>query len=237
MPTLNKTQENKLTMYEAVLSLMGANGVVVTGVPALKEAKENFDGVVQQIKGKGREREQATAGKAAAKQQAEDALVASLMEISSALYSFSRKAKKTDVQEIADVTETKLRRMRDTELESRAKSIHEKAAIDAGALADYNITAEKMTTLQARIGDFAAALGERESSAAGRVGLTTTVAGLFDQADEILTEDLDRLMETVRESATDFYNKYFSARVIKDLGIRHQQPPQPPQQPSAQPTT
>ncbi|MBI3365892.1 MAG: hypothetical protein HY033_13420 [Ignavibacteriae bacterium] len=235
MPTLNKTQENKLTMYEAVLSLMGSNGTVVTGVPALKEAKDSFDATVQQIKVKGRERHEATAGKTATKQQAEDALVASLMEIASALYSFAWKAGRNDVKEIADVTETKLRRMRDTELESRAKSIHEKATADASGLANYNITAEKISNLQGRIADFGSALGERESSAAGRTGLTTTLTTLFDQADEILAEDLDRLMETVRDANNDFYNTYFSARVIKDTGIRHKkaEPAPPPTPPSS----
>ena len=94
--------------------------------------------------------------------------------------------------------------MRDTELESRARSIHEKAVADASGLASYTITAAKIANLQGRIADFGAALSERESSAAGRVGLTTTLSGLFDQADEILTEDIDRLMETVRDGNTDW---------------------------------
>jgi hypothetical protein len=34
-------------------------------------------------------------------------------------------------------------------------------------------------------------------------------------------EVLQTLMELVRGSQTQFYNEYFAARVIKDLGTRH----------------
>jgi len=40
----------------------------------------------------------------------------------------------------------------------------------------------------------------------------------FDEADSILTEQLDALIELVRKTNTLFYDQYYSARVIKDLG-------------------
>jgi hypothetical protein len=40
-------------------------------------------------------------------------------------------------------------------------------------------------------------------------------------------EVVQTLMEPVRGSETQFYNEYFAARVIKDLGTRHR-PTQPP---------
>jgi hypothetical protein len=44
---------------------------------------------------------------------------------------------------------------------------------------------------------------------------------LFIKADGILEEEIDPGMELIRGSNTELYNDYFSARVIKDLGIRH----------------
>ena len=78
------------------------------------------------------------------------------------------------------------------------------------------------------MGAFEKALGARESSVAERVSAGTTLAKLFDDADELLRDDLDHLMEQVRGEFPQFYNEYLSARVIKDIGVRHGQPAAPP---------
>jgi hypothetical protein len=39
--------------------------------------------------------------------------------------------------------------------------------------------------------------------------------------DELLNEKIDRYMELRRSSDMEFYNKYFAACVIKDMGVRH----------------
>lgn len=232
MNALNKIQENKLTMYEAVLTLLQENESVLTPYDAMVTSKAEFSTLVGQIRAKGQERGTVTAGKAAGKQQAEDALIAALMEVTAPLYSYGRKSGKTDVKEVADVTEGKLTRMRDTELASRATTIHQKANAEIANLGNYGITVAMLTELQNKITVFSAAIGERESSAAARVGMTMSIAELFDKADEFLNEDFDRLMERVRNSDTEFYNKYFAARVIKDLGIRHEPEPTPPPPPT-----
>jgi hypothetical protein len=44
---------------------------------------------------------------------------------------------------------------------------------------------------------------------------------LFDAADDLLNEELDKFMEIIKRSESEFYDKYFAARIIKDTGIRH----------------
>jgi hypothetical protein len=78
-----------------------------------------------------------------------------------------------------------------------------------------------LTDLEGKIQAFSSSIGQRESSVAERMGARGNLMELFDVADKTLTEELDRLMELVRGSQTQFYNEYFAARVIKDLGTRH----------------
>ena len=40
----------------------------------------------------------------------------------------------------------------------------------------------------------------------------------FDETNLLLNEELDVLMETLKESEKEFYEEYRAARVIKDLG-------------------
>jgi len=61
--------------------------------------------------------------------------------------------------------------------------------------------------------------------------------GLFDKTDDLLNDEVDAIVEVVKETQPDFYNQYFGARVIKDLGGKHggndtpTEPPTPPEQP------
>lgn len=232
MDALTKVQENKLTMYEGVETVFTENESIVMTLPSLVAKRIEFKGIIQSIKLKGGEKRDAIKGRAQTKYEAEDALVDAIIEIASPLYSYSRKIKNNEVMEICDITESKLRKLRDTELESRADAIQKKADELKAELADYNITAAMITDLQTKIAAYHTALGYRESGVATQAQATKTVTELIRQADEILNEDIDRLMERFRNTEPVFYGKYRSARVIKDLGIRHEkdetQPSQPP---------
>ena len=52
-------------------------------------------------------------------------------------------------------------------------------------------------------------------------GARGTLAGLFNEVDELLTDEVDRFMELLRNKEPEFYNKYFVACVVKETGIRH----------------
>lgn len=236
MNSLSKTQENKLTMYEGVITLLENNTEIVSPIGAFVTTREDFKAAVEQIRAKGQEKREATRGKTQTKHDAEDVLVNALLEIASPLYSFARRAKMNEVMEICDVTEYKLRRLRDTELESIANSIQARSAANAAGLTAYGITEAMITGLAEKIAAYHNALGERESGVATRVGVTKTLAELFKQADELLYDDMDRIVERLRTSNAEFYTMYLGARVVKDLGIRHEEQPTPPPSTPTPPT-
>jgi hypothetical protein len=223
---MTNNQENKLTMYEAVQTLLDANGDKTAGYPAFGGAVGRFGSTVEAIKGKSSELEGAGMGKVAAKNQAEDELVGALIPITSALFVHAGVKNDPELKQKADVSEWALRRMRDTELVAKASSLLKTANQYASGLGDFGVTPAMLTECQKKVDTYSTSIGQRESSAAERVGARTNLLELFDVADKTLTEELDRLMELVRGSQTQFYNEYFAARVIKDLGTRHR-PAQP----------
>jgi hypothetical protein len=110
--------------------------------------------------------------------------------------------------------------MRDTDLVSKATAIHATATEVISSLADFGITAATLTDLSSQISAFDASLGAREGGVAERSAARIALAELFDKADETLKKDLDKLIELVKKDAPQFYNAYYGARVIKDLGHR-----------------
>ena len=225
---MNKRQENKLTMYEGLLTLLQANSAEFQSIGGFSDAVTQFSSIVSEVKAKSNETEVLTAGKVAAKHEAEDLLVGLLLPVCSALYIFARKQDNTEIKERANITEAKLRAMRDTELASYGESIADLANTNASALALMGITAEMIADLKGKAQAYTAAIGARESSVAERKGARGSMNELFDKADELLNEDFDRYFELLRPTDTELYNKYFSARVVKDMGMRHRPVATPP---------
>lgn len=217
---MNKRFENRLTMYEGLLTLLQANSTKVQSVGGFADAVTAFAGVVTAIKAKSTEVDGATAGKAASKYNAEDALVDALIPIASALYMHGRKQGNAELTERTKITEGKLRAMRDTELAKYGSVIGDLATANAAGIATFGISAEKITDLKGKATAYNTAIGARESSIAERKGARGTMSELFDKADEMLNEEFDHFMELLRPTDTELYNKYFSARIVKDTGYR-----------------
>ena len=102
----------------------------------------------------------------------------------------------------------------------RAELIRDAADDTVDKLADYGVTQAKVTTLTKKIEAFRQAqpmprLRTGKSSAA-----TTELRKIFQSARELLNERLHGLMVQYKDSNTQFYNQYVSARKIVDPAAR-----------------
>ena len=218
---MNKRLENRLTMYEGLLSLLQSNMDKINTIGGFADAVNGLAAVINDVKAKSAEVDKATVGKTTTKYDAEDALVTELIPMCSALYMVGRKQSNAEIKERVDISESRLRKMRDTELAAYGAAIADLATTHSRGVAAYGITDEKIAALRSKAQAYSTAIGVKESSVADRKGARGTMSELFDQADDILNEELDRFMELLRPAETELYNKYFSARVVKDTGVRH----------------
>jgi hypothetical protein len=86
------------------------------------------------------------------------------------------------------------------------------------ALAPYTITAEKITALGQSIDSYRHYADSKDTRFAESKAAREVLFNLFADADELLREDIDTLVELVKNNNSDFYNQYFAARTIKDIG-------------------
>jgi hypothetical protein len=221
---MNKQQENRLTMYEGLLVLLQTNSAKLQSFGMISSAATEFAGLVSAIKTKSVEVDIATVGKVATKFGAQEALAIALLPVCSTLYVYGRKQGDAEIQARASISETRLHHMRDTELASFATGLLDLATAHAADIAPFGVPAEMIAGLKIKTDAYSAAIGAREVSVTERKGARGSMNDLFDKADELLHEELDRYMELIRGAEREFYNKYFSARVVKDIGIRHRTP-------------
>ena len=214
---MNDRLENKLTMYRAVETLLDNNTAKTTPVTALTSSISVFKGLITQIEDAEVEKQQSTAGKTATKRAAETVLIDEAVTIAAALKALGSVTNDEELKAIGAITKSTLVSERDTNLSRKAQSIYDYANTNAVALADYGVDATMITSLQTRMDDFDAALGTREEGVANHTAATKKVEDFFTEADTILYEQVDKMMELFRTSDTPFYDAYKDARVVRDL--------------------
>jgi hypothetical protein len=101
------------------------------------------------------------------------------------------------------------------ELGQKAKSISELAARYGVHLAAYGADAAKLAKLNAALIKFQNSVA---ACSTGMSGQSISLRDLFQEADSVLSERLDKMVETLKRKHPDFYLEYQTARVIRDVG-------------------
>jgi hypothetical protein len=215
---MTKIHENKLTMYLAVDAVLQENAAKSASLPALILSITKFKELIGDIQTKSKEFNYAATGKTIVKAESEDLLMEELIPAVSAVSAYAHATGDTLLAVRTAVTEHTLRHLRDTELVSRCNGLIELAEQNLEKLGDYGITADTVASVRRRLDAYAEALGKKESGVSERASVRKTLFDLFDEADELLSERIDALMQQFRKKETQFYNEYFQARNIWNMG-------------------
>ena len=222
-------------MYRSTVELLEKNTTKTASLPAFEVSFGKFGTLVDQIGDKEKERMGKTSGKANARDECEDALVLGTVIVSSALTAYANSIGNAQLKAAVKVSESQLRYARTNEQLNLAKMVLDLATANLAALGPFGVTQAILEDLKARIAAYDAATKQVSSGMAERVGARTAVSDLFIQADQILKDELDRMMQFFRVSAPEFYNDYRAARVIRDIGVRHNKAGQPVASPAGSP--
>ncbi len=233
MNKINKKRENTKSAIEATEAVLDENSDVVTAYPALNDGVTLFKGDFANYEKDEAAFYQEMDGKTPAKHTTKDAVVTAIHSLGRALRSYSKKANKPDIFDLANVEESKLEKMRDTALLDYTKKVIAKANDNAVDLAGYNVTADELAGVQTKIDDY-------EKSLKAQVGGMADKSGEFDALEASLRkvkddlDDIDDMMERIKDGHPEFYDAYHAARPVKALGVRHNPPPAPSGEPPAQ---
>ena len=210
--------ENKLSMYHAVKGVCNDHQVVWNGMPAFANAFSSFDTKIGEIEAAADIQSGVVTGITKDKQKEEDEMIAMAVKIAGAVFAYASINGKNELKDRVDYSKSAMSKARDSELLSICRNILNVANEHVDFLADFGITAEKLTTFDGEIADFADALSKPREAITRRSEATSRLVELFFEADNILKEQMDPLMEMYKDSNRDFYNQYKAARMIIDLG-------------------
>jgi len=229
-------QENKLSMYRAVITVLDNNAAEYAGVTALVTQVGNLHSSVDLIGQLAQTQTANITGVTLDKAMLQGQMVDMALRVAGALKAFASTGNNATLLQQADINKSTFTRARDDLRDDIAQQIHALANTNIAALAPFGITAATLSALQTRIDAYIAAIG---SPRVARVKIKTATELLeteFARTDMILNDRIDGLIEQFKDSGTNFYADYKNARRIVNTGGPSAPPPTPPTPPPPGPT-
>ena len=216
MNILTARQESKNNMYDVVIIQCDANSAIVNTNAALASAFAEFKTIAANINTAAQSSAAVTTGLATDKKVSKNTLSRTASIIAGQIFAYAAKNKNNELKEAVNFSATDLRRLKDGELVPRCQTIHDLGTANLAVLADYGVTNAALTGLQTEIQAYAESVPKPRAALTDRSTVKLNIKNLFKEADALLVEQMDKLVETMSKTEPDFVNTYKSARVIID---------------------
>lgn len=213
---MNSKQEAKLNMNRAVEQHIDDNAAIIAASPAFQTAFTKFKANIAAIQNVAQQKSAPLTGIAVDKINFKQTLCNQTVIVAGYIYAYAAANKNNTLKNEMDLSVTKLMRTRDEELAPRCQNVHAKGNALQADLADYGVTKPLLAGLQTAINNYAAQTPKPRTAVSNRKTATGNIAALFKENDEILADQMDRLIEQFRADHPDFVNTYFSTRIIVD---------------------
>ena len=214
---MDKRENIKLKMYQGLEEVLSRNEGVLTKIPAFSISYADFLSRIKEITDNDKKYQNVTKGVTSSKDRAEDEMIETIIALSAVTAVFARRTGDENLREIVSVRPSKLKKMRDMDLLTKAKGILDAIRQNQEGLSEYAVKEEDVKRLADNVWNFENSIEVQEDSFAQSKAARQKLAELFDETDEIISEELDLMVERVREKESNFYSDYQSNRVLVDF--------------------
>lgn len=217
---MNANQENKLTMYKAVLAMLSTFQPVyatnapltakITALTALYDDAEQHRNNQMQL----------TSGVTTTKKKAKQKTVALMMPIVGALRVYAQDTNDLEILGAFTNSVTYYTQLRDTACAMEAKRLSSTANAFATQLLPYGVSSAMLSDLASAISDYEAVLSAPRVRILKRAASTIALQNTIDECDMLLKQIDDSIL-LYANSNPDLHTQHKQARKIINLGHRY----------------
>jgi hypothetical protein len=120
-------------------------------------------------------------------------------------------------------SQSELKENRDEMLLENSEVVLEEARAIHEELIDYGVTAAILTEFEAKKESFKDVIVSPRSARVIKKAARVRLRELIKATDDLLKNRLDPMMVQFKTTHPDFYREYFNARIILDIGSRHEE--------------
>ncbi len=208
---------NKLAMYLLVRTVLDKFKIVVSEIEAFVESVTAFNGIVDDISLLSEEVGMGTLGKTMVKKSDAAVMAYAVSRVTGLLHAYASSVKDKELMTASEINPSTINEKRDAERAKFAKTRVELVEAHKADLVKWGVTDESIAGAYGTIDAYTASLGNRNSTTTMHSGQRKSIGSLFKEADGILSDQIDKFVNSMEETHTDFYEDYRAARVIKDV--------------------
>lgn len=215
---MNRKQEAKLGMYNAVSTFCADNAAITGTVLAFQTAVTDFDNAIAELRNAAQKEAHVILGITRDKTNLKNDLCDTAAGIASAVFAYAVSINSEELKEQANFPVSKLQYLRDELLAGTCRNIWGVANTSLAALADYGITAPKLADFLTKTESYENAVPEPRNAVSIRAAQSTTITEKIRHIDAILKNRMDKLVVQFKTTHNEFYKSYRNNRIIIDAG-------------------
>ena len=213
---MNAKHKVKLAMYNAVISFCDENMTIIDSLPALKVSYSSFTQTVAHITTTNQRKMVVLTGIAENKDSARKALTRNAAALAAKVYAYANTSSLRALKAEVKFSITGLNRLKDVALPAVCRNILKAAVDNIAALTAYNVTEQTNTAFGAMITAYEALEPDPRNAVSTRVMQNASLIELFKKAEDILTNEVDKMVAASSIDHPGFFIAYESNRVIID---------------------
>lgn len=217
---MNKQQESRTNMFNAVSRVLGDHATEIGTVPALTAAVSALDANLLAISACVEKQVVDLRGIARDKLAAEQAMAQAALVVAKGALAYATVTGNAVLAGKMSVTRRLLDRHADGVVARHCQVVLDEATAVGAPLADYGVDAARLTALEQAIRRYESTLAAPRLAIAARKGATSELALLMRDTQRLLANRIDALMERFATEDPALHRAYWNARIIVDRGRR-----------------
>ena len=215
---MTDNQENTRSMFLSVQKTCNDNKSIWSDLPAIVNTFNKFENIISEIDVQRQIQEGVTSGVTESKHKEEEEMTQITLQIAANVYAYASLINDHELKNRVNYSPSTLRNARDTILKDICQSVHDAASEVVSELGDYGVTPETLEKQQKEIDDFVDMIAKPRTAISTRATATARLEDLINEGNDLLRDQLDKLMVNYKTSEPVFYNMYKNARKIVNMG-------------------
>lgn len=213
---MNKHHSNKFNAYQGIAKFLHSSRKTFKDIPLMVALVDQFLAVFDEIKSLKDKSGENVSDFTSAKVMAKEKMADVVSSYASAGIYYAMDTFNHELKIELDITFSEIRYAKDGEAVRIAKGIESLLLSHKENMAEYLMTDEDFQILHQAIEGFDSLFMNREEYSDDSVMFTRHLEVLFQKADAILKERMDRVVKRLKVQLPDFYERYFVSRTIVD---------------------
>ena len=218
---MNSRQENKLSMYLGEKKILTDYNATWVAIPGFATVVSTFFSKITLIQTTENRQQRTTKGVSTDKKNKKLQLIDKLLVAAGGIMSFANDTDDNELFELVNFTKSELEHIGDTLLLDRATLVLATGNTHAADILPKGVTAVILGDLQTLITEYETLVVGPRDLIVDKKTATEQLVVLFSDTDDLLKNNLDRLMMQFKATNDEFFRKYFNGREIIDLGTQH----------------